>query len=156
MKWTSLPLTSALKPTPEISRPRSYPLTTPSTAFLTSVRVRPCRPLARRDSSGRAIFTSPFSTTTVMSGFTGKDILPFGPSTFTTCPSTETFTFSGTLTGILPTRDMARSLPYQTVQISSPPTFCLRASRSAITPLDVERMAMPIPLRTRGMESVGT
>ena len=46
--------------------------------------------------------------------------------------------------------------PYQTVQISSPPTFCLRASRSTITPFDVEMIAMPIPLRTRGMESVGT
>src|SRR5512138_3364049 len=40
--------------------------------------------------------------------------------------------------------------------MSSPPTFCLRASRSTMTPFDVERMAIPIPFRMRGMESVGT
>src|SRR3990172_480977 len=52
--------------------------------------------------------------------------------------------------------DSGHGLSYQTVQMSSPPTFCLRASRSTITPLDVERMAMPRPFRIRGMESVGT
>ena len=68
--------------------------------------------------------------------------------------STETFTFSGILTGIFPTRDMARLLTRR-CRCSSPPTFCLRASRSTITPFDVERIAIPIPFRTRGIESVG-
>jgi hypothetical protein len=106
MKLISFPFTSALKPTPEISSERSYPFTTPWMAFLTSVRVRPCRPLDRRVSSGRETFTSPPATSTLTLGLYGKCIFPFGPSTFTSPFATETLTLSGILTGILPTRDM--------------------------------------------------
>ena len=52
--------------------------------------------------------------------------------------------------------DSGHGFSYQTVQMISPPTFCLRASRSTSTPFDVERMAIPIPFSTLGMESVGT
>src|SRR4051812_3026818 len=76
-------------------------------AFFTRVRVRPWRPFAFCVSSGRVTFTSLPATSTFTMGLNGKDIFPFGPSTFTVSPEMETFTFSGILTGILPTRDMA-------------------------------------------------
>src|SRR5690606_41947073 len=38
----------------------------------------------------------------------------------------------------------------KTVQRTSPPTFCSRASWSAMTPLGVETIAMPRPFDTRG------
>ena len=40
-----------------------------------------------------------------------------------------------------------------TLQSTSPPTFCSRAEWSAMTPLGVETMVMPRPLLTRGMAS---
>jgi hypothetical protein len=45
---------------------------------------------------------------------------------------------------------------YQTSQRTSPPTPFVRASLSVITPCDVDRMAMPRPLRTRGTCLAGT
>src|SRR6266568_4992855 len=80
-------------------------------AFLTSVRVRPCSPFARRDSSGRLTRTSAPDTSTVTLGLYGKCIFPFGPSTLMSPFTTETLTLSGILTGILPTRDMGLLLP---------------------------------------------
>src|SRR3990172_2940847 len=75
-------------------------------AFFTSVRVRPCRPLARRESSGRLTRTSEPATSTLTLGLCGKCIFPFGPSTLMSPSTTETLTFSGIFTGTLPTRDM--------------------------------------------------
>src|SRR5262249_7416979 len=43
-----------------------------------------------------------------------------------------------------------RDMTHQTSQRTSPPTPLVRASLSVITPCDVDRMAMPSPLRTRG------
>src|SRR5574341_15487 len=80
-------------------------------AFFTRARVRPCRPLARRESSGRETFTSLPDTSTFILGSKVKAVLPLGPSTFKVAPSTATFTFCWIATGILPTRDMAPLLP---------------------------------------------
>src|SRR5690606_23135718 len=53
------------------------------------------------------------------------------------------------------TRHM-RGLPYQTRASNSPPVRCWRASRSVIRPLEVDRMATPRPLRTRGISAAPT
>jgi len=45
---------------------------------------------------------------------------------------------------------------YQTRAMSSPPTPCLRATRSDMRPCDVERMAIPSPFRTLGISSTAT
>src|SRR5215208_5560375 len=47
-------------------------------------------------------------------------------------------------------------LPYQTRQRSSPPVRAWRACRSLISPRDVLRIAMPSPLRTRGISATPT
>ena len=72
--------------------------------------MRPWRPRASRLSSGRRTFTSPAPTSTFMIALKGMDILPFGPSTLSVFPATETFTFSGILIGSLPIRDMDGSV----------------------------------------------
>ena len=46
------------------------------------------------------------------------------------------------------------SFPYQMYAITSPPTPALRASRSAMTPLEVDTIAVPRPPRTRGSSSL--
>ena len=46
-----------------------------------------------------------------------------------------------------------RTSSYQMNARTSPPTFCLRASRSVITPLEVEMMAIPRPFMTLGISS---
>ena len=65
---------------------------------------------------------------------------------------TDTWTPLGISTGLRPMRDMI----YQTSQRTSPPTPLWRATRSVITPCDVEMMAMPRPLRTFGTCLAGT
>src|SRR5687767_4084301 len=97
--------------------------------------------------------------------------LPLGPSTLIVRPLTLILTPEGTVTGFLPRRDMAVSFAahgqihkagfegvvrgslYDTSQSSSPPTFSWRAWRSDMTPLLVETMLMPRPLRTLGRAS---
>jgi len=56
----------------------------------------------------------------------------------------------GTVTGRLPIRDMAQSLPQNTVKRISPPTFASRASWSAMIPFGVDNTEIPSPLFTRG------
>src|SRR6266404_3212230 len=50
----------------------------------------------------------------------------------------------------------SRHTTYQTYASSSPPTFCFFASRPDSTPREVERIAMPIPPRTRGISCAPT
>ena len=45
---------------------------------------------------------------------------------------------------------------YQTRASSSPPIFCFRLSRSVMTPLEVDRMASPMPPRIEGILSAVT
>src|SRR5262249_25098547 len=45
---------------------------------------------------------------------------------------------------------------YQTSQMTSPPTFSLRAWRSVMRPLEVETTAVPSPPRTLGTRVAGT
>src|SRR5262249_1542442 len=50
-------------------------------------------------------------------------------------------------------RRLCRARHHHTSQSSSPPTLRSRACLSVISPCDVERIAMPIPLWTFGIES---
>src|SRR3954451_17096261 len=80
--------------------------------LLTRVRVRPCRDLLIRSSSGRLTSrtpASPFSTT--IGAATVWLRVPLGPLTVTTLPSMLTSTPAGTGTGSLPMRDIAVSPP---------------------------------------------
>src|SRR3954467_11832500 len=80
--------------------------------LLTRVRVRPCRDLLIRSSSGRLTSrtpASPFSTT--IGAATVWLRVPLGPLTVTTLPSIWTSTPVGTGTGSLPMRDIAVSPP---------------------------------------------
>ena len=84
-----------------------------------------------------------------------RDSSPLGPFTDTVEPSMSTVTPFGTGTGILPIRDMCGP-PYQTRASSSPPVWARRACASDMRPLEVLRMAMPRPLRTRGISPTPT
>src|SRR3954454_22421783 len=80
--------------------------------LLTRERVRPCRDLLIRSSSGRLTSrtpASPFSTT--IGAATVWLRVPLGPLTVTRAPSIWTSTPVGTGTGSLPMRDIAGSPP---------------------------------------------
>src|SRR5215207_8891736 len=75
------------------------------------VRERPWRALLRRSSSGRSTDRLPSSDfETVMGSATLCDSSPLGPLTRTAWPSIVTSTPDGTVTGILPMRDVFRPL----------------------------------------------
>jgi hypothetical protein len=84
-----------------------------------------------------------------MSECTVRESSPLGPLTETCCPVRVTVTPLGTTTGFLPIRDMAGS--YQTTASNSPPRLAERASRSVMSPLGVDTIAMPRPFLTRGI-----
>src|SRR5512140_431531 len=94
-----------------MSSDRVKPVVTPCTMLATSVRVRPWSWRARRESSGRSTWISPFSTVTFMSISSFWATLPLGPSTLTRPGTAVTLTLSGILMLSLPMRDMAGSLP---------------------------------------------
>src|SRR3954454_17643546 len=74
--------------------------------LLTRVRVRPCRALLWRSSSGRLTSRTPSPFSTVIGSAMLWDRVPLGPFTVTCAPSMATSTPDGTATGSLPIRDM--------------------------------------------------
>src|SRR6478736_6920565 len=74
--------------------------------LLTRVRVRPCRALLWRSSSGRLTSRTPSPCSTVIGAATVWDRVPLGPLTVTIGPSIAMSTPDGTATGSLPIRDM--------------------------------------------------
>src|SRR6478609_5387140 len=74
--------------------------------LLTRVRVRPCRALLWRSSSGRLTSRTPSPCSTVIGAATVWDRVPLGPLTVTSGPSMAMSTPDGTATGSLPIRDM--------------------------------------------------
>src|ERR1700674_1428889 len=94
-----------------MSSERETPCVTPWIMFATSVRESPCSCLARRESLGRSTRICPWSRTTMISRSSLWLTLPLGPSTETRPAWTFTLTFSGTLMGSLPMRDMEWLLP---------------------------------------------
>ena len=75
-----------------------------------------------------------------------------GPLQLTSTPLMSTCTPAGTVTGKRPIRDTVTSyLGYQTLHRISPPTPSWRARCPVMTPLGVERMAIPIPESTQGI-----
>src|SRR5439155_27069160 len=58
--------------------------------------------------------------------------------------------------GLLADSRHGEPLPYQTWQTSSPPRPASRASRSVISPREVETTDMPSPPMTRGMRALPT
>src|SRR6478752_6664058 len=74
--------------------------------LLTRVRVRPCRALLWRSSSGRLTSRTPSPCSTVIGAATVWDRVPLGPLTVTSGPSIAMSTPDGTATGSLPIRDM--------------------------------------------------
>ena len=91
----------------------------------------------------------------VISGEKVRDSSALSFFTVTLVPSMFTSTPAGTVMGILPIRDITDTfLSYQMKATTSPPTPSLRASRSVMTPLDVEMMAVPKPPMTRGSSSL--
>src|SRR5512135_2204962 len=79
----------------------------------TSVRVRPCSALSRDSSEPRFTDTWPSSSATEIAGAITRVSSPFGPFTFTVCPSIVTVTPFGMAIGSLPIRDMVSSSPDQ-------------------------------------------
>src|SRR5882724_577894 len=61
---------------------------------------------ARLGSARGSTLTSPFSTLAATSPCSTTESAPFGPFTFTVCPSTTAVTPEGMATGFFPTRDM--------------------------------------------------
>src|SRR5262245_8178981 len=97
-----------------------------------------------------------------MPGVNIQSSFPSGPFTETTEPDTFTSTPVGTVIGFFPMRDIA-SLSflrivraYHTEQSTSPPRPAFRDAWSVMTPFEVERMAIPMPFRTRGISLVPT
>src|SRR3954471_5578216 len=84
----------------------SKPLVTPSTRFATWARAVPYNARARLVSTRGATLTAPFSNFTSTSSCTTNCSWPFGPFILTVCPSTVAVTPDGTVTGLLPIRDM--------------------------------------------------
>src|SRR6478736_8066530 len=74
--------------------------------LLTRVRVRPCRALLWRSSSGRLTSRTPSPCSTTIGDATVWDRVPLGPLTVTSGPSMAMSTPDGTATGSLPIRDM--------------------------------------------------
>ena len=86
-----------------------------------------------------------------MLGWNVWDSVPFGPFTVTQLPSILTSTPAGIFIGFLPILDMLLHLPdYQMNARTSPPMFIFLASRSVITPFEVEMIAVPRPFMTFG------
>ena len=78
--------------------------------------------------------------------------VPFGPFTVIVFSLTSTVTPAGSVTGILPILDIFAT-SYQTYASTSPPWCAFLASLSVITPLEVERIAIPMPPSTCGISS---
>src|SRR5699024_9181651 len=55
--------------------------------------------------------------------------------------------------GTFRTPPVLKNMNYQTYASTSPPTACFRASLSESTPFDVDTIAIPKPLSTRGTSS---
>ena len=91
---------------------------------------------------------------TSIARFLRSSRLPRGPLTRTTSGSTVMVTPEGTGMGFLPMRDMC--WPYQTSATTSPPTPAARASWPVMTPCEVDRMVVPMPPRTFGMDLEST
>src|SRR5919112_4378756 len=85
-----------------------------------SVRVSPCRDLARRSSLGRLTAMVPSSWATVIGGATVWIRVPLGPLTVTRRSSSATSTPAGTGMGSLPMRDMLLFAPSSSVGPGSP------------------------------------
>src|SRR4051794_3360098 len=113
-------------------------------------RAVPYMALAKRESSVGETVSFLSATANLTTGAKVLETLPFGPSTRTVVLVMPTLTLSGMGTGCLPMRLMVRA-GYQTLQISSPPALLRRQSASFMTPFEVETIAMPRPLRTRGI-----
>jgi len=75
---------------------------------------------------------------------------PSGPLTITRPGESETLTPVGNSIGCLP----IRLIRYQTKHTTSPPIPFSSAVRDVIRPVDVDRIATPIPPRTRGRRSL--
>ena len=145
-----LPLRSALKPTPLISRTLEKPSAAPFTIPAIMLLAVPNIASEKRESvAGLTRISSPSST--IFMAFLSKEwaTLPLGPSTLTLLSATDALTPDGILTGSLPI--LLMTPPYQTLQIISPPTFLARHSESLRMPLEVVRIEMPMPLRTLGI-----
>src|SRR5208282_6162793 len=110
-RFTTLPWTAALKPTPWISSFLTKPSVTPWTMLLTSARLKPCSALACASSPSRLTMILPSATFRLVRFGNSQSSLPFGPSTRTFCPLTSTFTFGGMAIGCFPIRDINLSLP---------------------------------------------
>src|SRR6187401_881498 len=116
----------------------------------TSARESPCTAFCCASSLDRAARTWLFSSENEIPSGNFRESSPFGPLTDTVDPSMLTVTPLGTGTGILPIRDIVGVLlPDEGEQLA--PVWALRAWASDMRPLDVLRMAMPSPLRTRGI-----
>src|SRR5687768_2959356 len=87
------------------------PSVTPRTALLARARASPCRALCGPRSPERDATSSPFSSLKTTPGGTGVVSSPLGPLTWRRFEATWTVTPLGTVMGLLPTRDMAASLP---------------------------------------------
>src|ERR1700678_4504478 len=92
---------------PTMSSSLVQPLVTPSTAFETSARVRPCR--AASSSFSRTASSVPSFFSSVIPVGSMAVSLPFGPSTSTVLPCTVYFTVAGSGIGFLPIRDISIS-----------------------------------------------
>src|SRR6202167_3328880 len=94
---------------PTISSSLVQPLVTPSTAFETSARVKPCS--AASSSFSRTARRMPSFFSSVMPVGSKAVSLPLGPSTSTVLPCTVYFTVAGSGIGFLPIRDICFLLP---------------------------------------------
>lgn len=147
MRERTFPLVAARYPTPTMSSSRVNPWETPVTMLYTWVRTTPCRAPEPSSFSSRTTFTSCPSTESFTPFGSLKFNFPFGPSTRTVSSLMLTFTPCANFTGALPTRD----INHQTSQRISPPTLCWAAFWVAKTPFEVERMEVPTPPRTFGI-----
>jgi hypothetical protein len=138
------------EPVPLISRSFANPVVTPVTMFAISVRVRPWSARFCCESSGRCTAILPSSRSIFMLSWNVRVSWPFGPFTFTVCPSIFTSTPLGTTTG---SRPILLIYVYQTYARTSPPRPLRSASRPVMSPDEVETMATPRPPRTRGISS---